>query len=362
MKHRRHVRPLALVLTAAIVAIAAFSTSATGAGGPPNTALPTISGTAKAGDTLTATKGTWTETTPTTYTYAWQRCSDTGTACAPIAGATSLTYVPTSADVGNTNRIVVTATDSGGFTDAQSAPTAVIAPGAGPQNSAPPTVSGTPTEGQTLVGADGTWGGAATIAFTYGWSRCDATGAGCAAIAGASGKTYVLTAADVDKTLRLTVAAKNSLGSASETSAPTAVIARLAPASVVTLPGGGKSIDATDVKLPALLVIDKVSFSPNPLRSRAAFQAKIHVSDTRGYSVRNVLVFVQGLPFGRASTPPEVKTGSDGTATLTLQPTHKLPLQRGASLVMFVRARVTGDKLISGVSARRLVNLRVNPA
>jgi hypothetical protein len=105
-----------------------------------------------------------------------------------------------------------------------------------------------------------------------------------------------------------------------------------------------------------------VSFSPNPLRSRAAFQAKIHISDTRGYSVRNVLVFVEGLPFGRSSTPPEVKTGSDGTATLTLQPTRKLPLQKGATLVMFVRARVAGDKLISGVSARRLVNLRVDPA
>ena len=109
-------------------------------------------------------------------------------------------------------------------------------------------------------------------------------------------------------------------------------------------------------------MIDKVSFSPSPLRSRAAFQGKIHISDTRGYSVRNVLVFVQGLPFGRASTPAEVGTGSDGTATLTLQPTHKLPLQRGAALTMFVRARVAGDRLISGVSARRLVNLRVVPA
>ena len=28
---------------------------------------------------------------------------------------------------------------------------------------------------------------------------------------------------------------------------------------------------------------------------------------------------------------------------------------------MFVRARVAGDKLIAGVSARRLVNLRVVP-
>jgi hypothetical protein len=352
MKARLHFRPIAVVLAAAVVAVAALSTSASGA----NTALPTVSGTTKAGETLTATPGTW-DTNPVTFTYAWQRCSDTGTACANIAGATAATYVLTSADVGNTNRVFVTPNTEPGV---GSAVTAVIAAGA-PQNSAPPTVSGTPTEGQTLVGADGTWAGTAPIAFTYAWSRCDATAAACAAITGATSKTYVLVAADIDKTLRLAVTAKNTLGSETQTSAPTAQIARLAPASVVTLPSGGKSIDATDVKLPALLVIDKVSFSPNPLRSRAAFTAKIHVSDTRGYAVRNVLVFVQGLPFGRSSTPAEVKTGSDGTATLTLQPTHKLPLQRGASLVMFVRARVAGDKLISGVSARRLVNLRISP-
>jgi hypothetical protein len=361
MKARLHVRPLALVLAAAVVAVAAFSTSASGAGGPANTTPPTVSGTAKAGETLTATSGTWADPTAT-FTYAWQRCDDAGTACATIAGATAKTYVPGSADVGQTDRVLVTATNAGGTTEAPSAATAVIVSGAAPQNSVPPTVSGTPTEGQTLVGSDGTWAGAATIAFTYAWSRCDATGGACVPITGATAKTYVLTTADIDKTVRLAVTAKNALGSQSETSIPSAAIVRLAPASVVTLPSGGKSVDATDVKLPSLLVIDKVSFSPNPLGSRAAFTAKIHVSDTRGYSVRNVLVFVQGLPFGRASTPAEVKTGSDGTATLTLQPTHKLPLQRGASLVMFVRARVAGDKLISGVSARRLVNLRIVPA
>lgn len=357
MKARLPARLLALALTVSVVAVAAFAATASGSNDSP----PAVSGTAKAGETLTASPGTWTSPAATSYAHAWQRCSDTGTACADIAGATAATYSLTSADVGNTVRVVVTPTPANTPASAVSAVTAVIAAGA-PQNSVPPTVSGTPTEGQTLVGADGTWTGTAPIAFTYAWSRCDATGAACTAITGATSKTYALVAADVDKTLRLSVTGKNGLGSTTETTGPTALIARLAPASVVTLPGGGKSIDATDVKLPALLVIDKVSFSPNPLRSRTAFQAKIHVSDTRGYSVRNVLVFVQGLPFGRSSTPAEVRTGSDGTATLTLQPTHKLPLQRGASLVMFVRARVTGDKLISGVSARRLVNLRIIPA
>jgi hypothetical protein len=310
---------------------------------------------------LTANPGTWSDATAT-FTYQWQRCSDTGTACANIDGATGVTYVPTPADVSNTDVVVVRAIIAAGFTDASSPPTPVIVSGAAPQNSAPPTISGTPMEGQTLVGADGTWAGAAPITFTYVWSRCDATGAACAPIAGATSKTYVLVAADTDKTLRLSVTAKNTPGSQTQTSAPTAVIAALAPASVVTLPSGGKSIDASDVKSPAQLIIDKVAFSPNPLRSRAAFTAKIHISDTRGFSVRNALVFVQGLPFGRSSTPAEVKTGSDGTATLTLIPTHKLPLQNGATLVMFVRARVAGDRLIAGASARRLVNLRVVPS
>jgi hypothetical protein len=364
MKARLHVRPIAVLLAAAVVAVAAFSTSASGAGGPGIATPPTISGTTKSGDTLTATTGTW-ATAPTSVAYAWQRCSDVGTACAAIdgaSGATATTYVLTSADVGQTVRVVETATDGGGTTDSPSAPTAVVVSGAAPQNSVPPTISGTTTEGQTLVGADGTWAGAAPIAFTYAWSRCDATGAACTAITGATSKTYVLVAADNDKTLRLSVTAKNTPGSQTQTSAPTAVISALAPASVVTLPTGGKSIDAVDVKSPAQLIIDKVAFSPNPLRSRAAFTAKIHISDTRGFSVRNALVFVQGLPFGRSSTPAEVKTGSDGTATLTLIPTHKLPLQDGATLVMFVRARVAGDRLIAGASARRLVNLRVVPS
>ena len=365
MKARLHVRPIAVLLAAAVVAVAAFSTSASGAGGPGIVTPPTISGTAKSGETLTATTGTW-ATPPTSVAYAWQRCSDTGTACAAIsgaAGATATTYVLTSADVGQTVRVVETATDGGGTTDSPSAVSAVVVSGAAPQNSVPPTISGTTTEGQTLVANDGTWAGAAPIAFTYAWSRCDATGGACAAIAGATSKTYVLVAADNDKTVRVAVTAKNVPGTQTQTSAPSAVVAPLAPASVVTLPSGGKSIDASDVKSPAAqLIIDKVAFSPSPLRSRAAFTAKIHISDTRGFSVRNALVFVQGLPFGRSSTPAEVKTGSDGTATLTLIPTHKLPLQNGATLVMFVRARVAGDRLIAGASARRLVNLRVVPS
>src|SRR5918912_720710 len=47
---------------------------------PTNTALPQITGTVQAGQTLSASTGTWSGS-PTTYGYGWQRCSSTGTSC-----------------------------------------------------------------------------------------------------------------------------------------------------------------------------------------------------------------------------------------------------------------------------------------
>ena len=209
----------------------------------------------------------------------------------------------------------------------------------------PPTVSGTPTEGQTLVGADGTWAGAAPITFTYAWSRCDTTGAACAPITGATNKTYVLAAADIDKTLRLAVTAKNTLGSQTQITGPTATIARARtrPASS-TLPSGAKSIDVTDVSLPDQLIIDKVSFSPNPLRSRAAFTAKMHISDSRGYvgaqrdRVRRGPALRPRVHAARDQDGLRRHRDADAASRRS-----KLPLQNGATLVMFVRARKPGD-------------------
>ena len=46
---------------------------------PANVSAPTISGDPLDGETLTADPGTWTGTTPVTYTYQWQRCDEDGT-------------------------------------------------------------------------------------------------------------------------------------------------------------------------------------------------------------------------------------------------------------------------------------------
>ncbi|MGB6177048.1 MAG: hypothetical protein WBF43_12105, partial [Methylocella sp.] len=119
---------------------------------PVNTVVPTITGTAQAGQTLTATNGTWTSG-PTGFTYQWNRA---GT---PIGGATASTYVPVAADIGDTLTVSVVATNAGGSgAPATSAPTsAVAAAGSVPVNTVLPTISGTPQVGQTLNATNGTW-------------------------------------------------------------------------------------------------------------------------------------------------------------------------------------------------------------
>ena len=55
---------------------------------PANTTPPSVSGTPRDGETLTAEEGTWTGTDPITYAYQWQRCDGNGLNCANLAGAT----------------------------------------------------------------------------------------------------------------------------------------------------------------------------------------------------------------------------------------------------------------------------------
>ncbi|NDU78485.1 hypothetical protein GWI34_38760, partial [Actinomadura sp. DSM 109109] len=59
---------------------------------PTNTSPPTISGDAREGQTLTASPGSWSGTTPIAYTYQWFRCGANLDNCAPIAGASNNTY------------------------------------------------------------------------------------------------------------------------------------------------------------------------------------------------------------------------------------------------------------------------------
>jgi hypothetical protein len=93
---------------------------------PANTASPTISGTAKSGQALTASAGSWSGTQPISYAYQWQRCDSSGGGCGNISGARSQTYTLTSSDVGRTIRVVVTASNVAGSASAASAVTPVV--------------------------------------------------------------------------------------------------------------------------------------------------------------------------------------------------------------------------------------------
>ncbi|MGH2912820.1 MAG: PKD domain-containing protein, partial [Solirubrobacteraceae bacterium] len=160
---------------------------------PTNTSLPTVSGTTTEGQVLNATNGTWTGS-PSSFVYQWQDCNSSGSACVNIAGAKAVAYTLTAGDVGDTLRVVVTASNEGGSASASSAATAVVAavppppPGA-PANTSLPTVSGTTTEGQALSAAHGTWTGSPT-SYAYQWQDCNSSGSACVNIAGAKAVAY----------------------------------------------------------------------------------------------------------------------------------------------------------------------------
>jgi hypothetical protein len=107
-----------------------------------NTAVPTVTGNATVGSTLTGTKGTFTGDN-LTYTYTWLRCAADGT-CVTIAGANAGTYTVQAADVGATIRLVVVAASGTSRLAAASTATAAVTAGSTPP--APPTpVTGCPS-------------------------------------------------------------------------------------------------------------------------------------------------------------------------------------------------------------------------
>ena len=153
-----------------------------------------------------------------------------------IAGATGSTYDLGSADVGATIRVIVTATGAGGSDSLASGATPEV-DAESPANTALPTTSGITQSGQTLSAANGSWSGSTPMSYAYQWRRCDAAGANCVDIPGATGSTYDLTAADVGSTIRVIVTATNAGGSDSAGSAASAPVT--APSGGGTGGGGG---------------------------------------------------------------------------------------------------------------------------
>jgi hypothetical protein len=342
----------------AVAALIPAGSSARAQAPPKATGQPTISGRPVEGSVLTASNGSFSGTGPFNYTYRWLRCPVSGSGgngegCTAVSAATFRRYTVRHADVGHRLRVRVTAANSEGSASATSNATGVVQAAAvagPPRNTTPPAISGTPQVGQTLTANNGTWAGQQPLTYTYRWRRCDTGGASCSDISGATAKTYVLTAADQGTTLRVRVTARNARGAASATSSATGVVQKAEAPS-------GSTVSINEVSLPNRLLIDRVLFSPQPLLSRRTFTARFHVSDSRNHSVQGALVFVVAMPFGTTTTPAEAATGPDGWVTFRMRPTARAKFGRGGGIPMFVRARKAGERLIGGVSTRRLVNL-----
>jgi subtilisin family serine protease len=230
---------LRVVETASNAAGSGTATSARSApvvaSAPVNTGRPNISGQADVGQTLTASTGQWKES-PTAYAYQWQRCDAHGNNCAPIALATTTEYTAVEADAGNTLRVLVTASSPAGASEPTASNATPVVGWQQPANAAPPTVTGTARSGESLTASPGSWSGAPT-GFAYQWQRCEALGANCGAIAGATATTYLLGEADVGHALRVVVTASNPSGKPqSATSAQTEIVGAPQPPSATSPP------------------------------------------------------------------------------------------------------------------------------
>jgi surface antigen len=154
-----------------------------------STTAPTVSGTPQVGIQLSATTGSWSPAG--TYRFKWYANGKV------IDGATSSTFTPTAAQLGDKIKVKVAAAAAGYTTmKVVSATTAVVAPGRFTTKTQP-SISGTPQVDQMLTANPGTWTPAGRP--TYQW-LADGT-----PVDGATGTTYSPTADDLRKQISVQV-------------------------------------------------------------------------------------------------------------------------------------------------------------
>ena len=187
------------------------------------TGTPTIIGTAQVGETLTADPSGIADADGmhwARFSYQWLSSRDT-----EIEGATSPTYTLQASDANKVIKVRVGFMDDSGYEESlTSAATAPVSPNVSAVGA--PVITGTVEVGETLT-AD-TSGitdsdGLENVSYRYQWIRSDGTDDW--EVDGATGSTYAITAADVDKAIKLRVNFTDDKGSVESLTSPaTAVV------------------------------------------------------------------------------------------------------------------------------------------
>ena len=278
----------------------------------PASGAPTITGTVRVGETLTANTTNISDSdglNKATFTYQWLADD------ADITDATGSTYALVAADEGKTVKVRITFTDDAGNDESlTSAPTATVTASNTPATGEP-TITGKAQVGETLTAnttgiADSD--GLINATFTYQWLADDTD------ITDATGSTYTLAAADEGETVKVRVSFTDDRGH-QETLTSTATAAVTAAPSPLTVsvesaPTSHNGSDSFRIRI-ALSEAPESGFSYTTMRDHAFTVTGGDVTGARRLvSGKNLRWEVTVQPSGNADVTVELPVTTDCAA------------------------------------------------
>ena len=283
----------------------------------PATGLPTITGTAQVGETLTAeTSGIADEDGLDNASYSYQWVSNDGSADTDIQDATASTYILVDSHEGRTIKVRVTFIDDAGNEETlTSAATDAVEAKPNTPATGQPTISGTAQVGETLAADTSVIAdedGLDNASFSYQWL------ADGAAVQDATDATYTPVVDDVGKAMSVTVTFTDDRGHGEElTSAATDAVAGLPPPPLTaSLENVATSHDGESVFTFELRFSEEFGISYKTLRDRAF--------TVTGGTVKKAQRLEQGSNIGWRIT---VSPDSSGAVTIILPITEDCEAQ-----------------------------------